>query len=64
LALSASVFRNPPEYLANADGQDLLYFEKIQNTKQQHYLPNDTSQDVGGIPARAIKIPELLQTLI
>lgn len=50
--------------VTNADGQGLLYFEAIQSIKEWHYLPNETSHDVGGINAGANKIREILQTLI
>lgn len=50
--------------VTNADGQGLLYFEAIQSKKEWHYLPNETSHDVGGINAGAKKIREILQTLI
>lgn len=50
--------------VTNADGQGLLYFEAIQSKKEWHYLPSETSHDVGGINAGANKIREILQTLI
>lgn len=50
--------------VTNADGQGLLYFEAIQSSKEWHYLPTETSHDVGGIPAGASKIREIIQTLI
>ena len=50
--------------VTNADGQGRLYFEAIQSQKEWHYLPNETSHDVGGINAGANKIREILQTLI
>jgi hypothetical protein len=50
--------------ITNADGQGLLYFEAIQSKKEWHYLPNETSHDIGGINAGANKIREILQTLI
>lgn len=50
--------------VTNADGQGRLYFEAIQSKKEWHYLPSETSHDVGGINAGANKIREILQTLI
>lgn len=50
--------------VTNADGQGRLYFDAIQSEKQWHYLPNETSHDVAGIPAGATKIRELLQDLL
>ncbi len=49
--------------VTNADGQGRLYFEAIKSQKEWHYLPNETSHDVGGINAGANKIREILQTL-
>ncbi len=50
--------------ITNADGQGRLYFEAITSRKQWHYLSNETSHDVAGIPAGAMKIRELLQELV
>ncbi len=48
----------------NADGQGRLYFDAIQSNKQWHYIPDETSHDVGGITAGAMKIREIIQTLL
>jgi hypothetical protein len=48
----------------NADGQGRLYFDAIQSNKQWHYIPDEISHDVGGITAGAMKIREIIQTLL
>jgi len=62
--LSATIVLDLTNDVTNADGQGLLYFEAIQSKKEWHYLPSETSHDVGGINAGANKIREILQTLI
>jgi len=48
----------------NADGQGRLYFDATQSNKQWHYIPDETSHDVGGVTAGAMKIREIIQTLL
>jgi hypothetical protein len=48
----------------NADGQGRLYFDATQSNKQWHYIPDETSHDVGGITAGAMKIREVIQALL
>lgn len=50
--------------VTNADGQGRLFFDLVKSKKEWHYLPNETSHDVSGIPSGAQKIRQVLQELL
>jgi hypothetical protein len=46
-----------------ADKQGRLYYDAILSEKEWHYLPDETSHDVSGIPAGAEKIRSLIKRI-
>jgi hypothetical protein len=50
--------------VTNADSQGKIYFEAITSEKEWHYLPDETSHNVSGIPAGAEKIRDILKRIV
>ncbi|MFP4089026.1 MAG: hypothetical protein ACLFT3_01870 [Cyclobacteriaceae bacterium] len=48
----------------HADEQGRLFYEKVESTKEWHYLPDETSHDVTGFPAGAQKVREIIRTIL
>ncbi|MEM9325314.1 MAG: hypothetical protein AAGA85_06650 [Bacteroidota bacterium] len=48
----------------NADSQGRRYYNAIMSSKTWHYLANEVSHDVAGIPEGAAKIREILEDIV
>lgn len=64
LSYRTKVFFVNSNDVTHADEQGKLYYDAITSEKEWHFLPNETSHSVAGLPSGAIKIREIIARIV